>query len=233
MDDRQRADGRVGLAVQQRRRDPDTWSEGRERLEGAEVYWISTVRPDGRPHVTPLLSVWLDGALYFCTGPDERKAKNLVRNPHCILTTGCNALDDPAGGFGFGRHLSTLAVRGEVRTQVTRDLAILVLARIDRAATVALLLLPSHCHFSSPMARAALPACFPTSQPDFPCQSPSNARSLRATPPMLPLASRARVRCAAKALSRNPRVREGQRKACGSQPELSRRRESRTCKSRI
>ena len=73
---------------------PIPWVEGRKRLEGAEVYWISTVRLDGRPHVTPLLSVWLDGALYFCTGPDERKAKNLVRNPHCILTTGCNALDE-------------------------------------------------------------------------------------------------------------------------------------------
>jgi len=43
--------------------------------------------------VTPLLSVWLDDALYFCTGQNERKAKNLERNPHCILTTGCNALD--------------------------------------------------------------------------------------------------------------------------------------------
>lgn len=73
---------------------PTAWTEARERLERAEVYWISTVRPDGRPHVTPLLSVWLDGALYFCTGPDERKAKNLARNPHCILATGCNALDE-------------------------------------------------------------------------------------------------------------------------------------------
>jgi general stress protein 26 len=70
------------------------WMEARERLERAEVYWLATVRPDGRPHVTPLLSVWLDGALYFCTGPDERKAKNLARNPHCILATGCNALDE-------------------------------------------------------------------------------------------------------------------------------------------
>jgi nitroimidazol reductase NimA-like FMN-containing flavoprotein (pyridoxamine 5'-phosphate oxidase superfamily) len=69
------------------------WAEGRERLEGAEVYWISTVRPDGWPHVTPLLSIWLDDALYFCTGPHERKAKNLGRNPHCILTTGCSTLD--------------------------------------------------------------------------------------------------------------------------------------------
>jgi len=46
-----------------------------------------------RPHVTPLLGIWLGGALYFCTGPDERKAKNLARNPRCILTTGCNRLD--------------------------------------------------------------------------------------------------------------------------------------------
>ncbi|HSH78315.1 MAG TPA: pyridoxamine 5'-phosphate oxidase family protein [Herpetosiphonaceae bacterium] len=70
------------------------WAEARERLKQAEVYWLSTVRPDGRPHVTPLLSVWLDGALYFCTGRDERKAKNLARNPHCVLTTGCNALEE-------------------------------------------------------------------------------------------------------------------------------------------
>jgi general stress protein 26 len=73
---------------------PREWAEVRRHLDGAEVYWISTVRPDGRPHVTPLLGVWLEGALYFCTGPDERKAKNVVRNPNCVLTTGCNALDE-------------------------------------------------------------------------------------------------------------------------------------------
>jgi general stress protein 26 len=62
-------------------------------LRDAPVYWLSTVRPDGRPHVTPLLGIWLDGALYFCTGPTERKVKNLAQNPHCILTTGSNQLD--------------------------------------------------------------------------------------------------------------------------------------------
>jgi general stress protein 26 len=70
------------------------WAQARECLETAEIYWLTTVRPDGRPHVTPLLSVWLDGALYFCTGESERKAKNLARNSHCILSTGCNALDE-------------------------------------------------------------------------------------------------------------------------------------------
>ena len=60
----------------------------------AEVFWLSTVRPDGRPHVTPLLAVWCADAMYFCTGSDERKAKNLETNPHCILTTGRNTLDE-------------------------------------------------------------------------------------------------------------------------------------------
>ena len=72
---------------------PTGWEQGRKDLQDAEVYWLSTVRSDGRPHVTPLLGVWLAGALYFCTGPNERKAKNLAHNPHCILTTGSNRLD--------------------------------------------------------------------------------------------------------------------------------------------
>jgi hypothetical protein len=70
------------------------WAEARGRLEDAEIVWVSTVRPDGRPHVTPLIAVWLDDALYFCTGPAERKARNLEHNRHCALTTGCNNLDD-------------------------------------------------------------------------------------------------------------------------------------------
>jgi pimeloyl-ACP methyl ester carboxylesterase len=37
------------------------WPVAREILERAEVYWLTTVRPDGRPHVTPLIGVWVDG----------------------------------------------------------------------------------------------------------------------------------------------------------------------------
>jgi nitroimidazol reductase NimA-like FMN-containing flavoprotein (pyridoxamine 5'-phosphate oxidase superfamily) len=70
------------------------WAEARRQLEAAEIFWLSTVRPDGRPHVTPLISAWIDGALYFCTGPTERKAKNLESNTHCVLTTGCSSIDE-------------------------------------------------------------------------------------------------------------------------------------------
>jgi nitroimidazol reductase NimA-like FMN-containing flavoprotein (pyridoxamine 5'-phosphate oxidase superfamily) len=67
-----------------------SWDEISRVLETAELFWISTVRADGRPHVTPLVAVWLDDALHFATGANEQKAVNLQRNPHVILTTGCN-----------------------------------------------------------------------------------------------------------------------------------------------
>lgn len=66
------------------------WSEAREVLAGAEIFWLTTVRRDGRPHVTPLLALWHDGRLHFTTGPGEQKARNLERNQHCVLTTGSN-----------------------------------------------------------------------------------------------------------------------------------------------
>ena len=72
---------------------PAGWDETRRVLESAEISWISTVRPDGRPHVTPLVAVWLDGALYFHTGAGEQKFANLRANPHVVLTAGGGAWD--------------------------------------------------------------------------------------------------------------------------------------------
>jgi general stress protein 26 len=77
--------------------DPDAvatrWGETQRVLETADLFWITTVRADGRPHVTPLVAVWLDGAIHFSTGATEQKAVNLRENPHVILTTGCNEWD--------------------------------------------------------------------------------------------------------------------------------------------
>jgi len=72
---------------------PASWDETRTVLEQAEIFWISTVRADGRPHVTPLVAVWADGAIHFTTGPQEQKAVNLRANPHVVLTTGANDWD--------------------------------------------------------------------------------------------------------------------------------------------
>jgi nitroimidazol reductase NimA-like FMN-containing flavoprotein (pyridoxamine 5'-phosphate oxidase superfamily) len=66
------------------------WADAVALLERAAIFWVVTVRSNGRPHITPLLAVWLDGALYFSTGPSEQKARNLADNAQCMLLTGCN-----------------------------------------------------------------------------------------------------------------------------------------------
>ena len=69
------------------------WEVTRQALETAELFWISTVRADGRPHVTPVVAAWWDDAIWFSTGADEQKFANLRANPHVVLTTGCNSWD--------------------------------------------------------------------------------------------------------------------------------------------
>ena len=70
---------------------PTPWSDAQAVLERAELYWITTVRSDGRPHVTPLIGVAKDGAVHFCTGLREQKARNLEHNNRVALTTGTNS----------------------------------------------------------------------------------------------------------------------------------------------
>jgi len=69
------------------------WEETRRTLADAELFWICSVRADGRPHLTPLVAVWFEEALHFCTGAAEQKAVNLRGNRHVILMTGCNRWD--------------------------------------------------------------------------------------------------------------------------------------------
>ncbi len=69
---------------------PTSWRATVDALESAQLAWITTVRADGRPHVTPLVAIWHDGAYYFATGPTEQKAVNLRHSTAVAITTGCN-----------------------------------------------------------------------------------------------------------------------------------------------
>jgi nitroimidazol reductase NimA-like FMN-containing flavoprotein (pyridoxamine 5'-phosphate oxidase superfamily) len=70
--------------------EPTPWSDVVKALEDAELYWLTTVRADGRPHVTPLVGVHHDGVVHFVTGLGEQKARNLSRQDRVALTTGSN-----------------------------------------------------------------------------------------------------------------------------------------------
>jgi hypothetical protein len=95
------------------------WGEARDALICAELYWIATVRPEGRPHVTPLIAVWADGAMHVSTGEDEQKARNLAGNPRCTLSTGRNAMD---GGLDVIVEGEAVPVTGRDRLERLRDM---------------------------------------------------------------------------------------------------------------
>ena len=63
------------------------WKWAEDRLKKSRQYWIATTRPDGRPHVMIVWALWMNGAIYFSTGKQTRKAQNLAKDPHCTM---CN-----------------------------------------------------------------------------------------------------------------------------------------------
>src|SRR5580698_5721411 len=93
------------------------WAETQRALEAAELFWICTVRRDGRPHVTPLVAVYRDGRVYFCTGAAEQKFHNLSANAQVILMTGANSWDS-----GLDVVVEGEAVR-ETDDELLRELA--------------------------------------------------------------------------------------------------------------
>jgi hypothetical protein len=63
------------------------WSWAEQRLKKSHNYWITTVKPDGSPHTMVVWGLWIDGQFLFSTGSKSRKARNLAKNPNCVVST--------------------------------------------------------------------------------------------------------------------------------------------------
>ncbi|HZC24905.1 MAG TPA: pyridoxamine 5'-phosphate oxidase family protein [Candidatus Binatia bacterium] len=64
-----------------------SWSWAEQRLKKSHNYWITTVKPDGSPHTMVVWGLWQEGRFLFSTGRHSRKARNLEKNPRCIVCT--------------------------------------------------------------------------------------------------------------------------------------------------
>jgi Pyridoxamine 5'-phosphate oxidase len=76
--------------------DPDAvipWADALARLSAADSYWFATVRPNGQPHVRPVLAVWVDGFICTTSNASARKARNLSTNERCALTASTDGID--------------------------------------------------------------------------------------------------------------------------------------------
>ena len=78
-------------------------------LSAAQLYWLVTVRRDGRPHAVPLCGVWHDGAFFFATGDEEQKMRNLEANQHVAVTAG------PLGANGWDHGMDIVVEGGAER----------------------------------------------------------------------------------------------------------------------
>lgn len=62
-----------------------SWVDVERKLIHAQNYWLSTVRPDGRPHSIPKWGVWVDDRFYFDGSPETLHARNITHNPYITL----------------------------------------------------------------------------------------------------------------------------------------------------
>ena len=62
---------------------PWEWVEA--RMTVSRNYWVGTVGADGRPHIMPVWGMWFEGAFFFGTDAESRKAKNLSLRPNITV----------------------------------------------------------------------------------------------------------------------------------------------------
>jgi len=63
------------------------WKWAEDRLRQSRQFWIATTRRDGRPHVMVVWALWMEGRIYFSTGAETVKARNIARDPRCTMCT--------------------------------------------------------------------------------------------------------------------------------------------------
>jgi hypothetical protein len=74
------------------------WSQARDLLATESAakdvpFFLNTVRPDGRPHSVGTGAIWFEDALYFVSGLDTRKSRNLAANPACTISVRLTGMD--------------------------------------------------------------------------------------------------------------------------------------------
>lgn len=64
------------------------WNKIDHWLHAFRSIWVSTTRPDGRPHAVPVWFIWDGRSLYFISGRRLQKSRNLARQPWIVVHAG-------------------------------------------------------------------------------------------------------------------------------------------------
>ena len=113
--------------------DDFTWGVARELLEAGpgEHFWLATTGRDGSPYLAGIGARWIDDQLWFVSGGDTHKSRNLERRPDCAIAAELPDLDvtfrgrarrvaDQADGGSVGRALGVDRLAGSARKRGNR-----------------------------------------------------------------------------------------------------------------
>ena len=64
------------------------WNKIENWLRASRSIWISTTRPDGRPHTVPVWFIWDDHHLYFISARNLQKSRNLAHQAWTVVHLG-------------------------------------------------------------------------------------------------------------------------------------------------
>lgn len=62
-----------------------TWEFVADAMSTDRFFWVTTIRPDGKPHARPTWGVWVDGTFYCGGGEQTRWVRNLSTNPNIVV----------------------------------------------------------------------------------------------------------------------------------------------------
>ncbi|OBJ51712.1 pyridoxamine 5'-phosphate oxidase family protein [Mycobacterium sp. 1423905.2] len=66
--------------------------------------WLTTINPDGSPHVTPVGVMSSGGNWYFTSGPATRKSRNVGSDPRCVVSVASEDFDLVVEGMAVRVH---------------------------------------------------------------------------------------------------------------------------------
>jgi PPOX class probable F420-dependent enzyme len=82
-------------------------------LSRETTVWLSSVTPDGSPHLVPIWFSWDGQRLFIASKPDARKVRNLRENPRLML-----AIGEPDEDFDVG----LVEAEAEIPNAATREI---------------------------------------------------------------------------------------------------------------
>jgi PPOX class probable F420-dependent enzyme len=102
-----------------------------EALERQEVVWLSSIRPDGRPHLVSAWFLWHEGSIVVPSKPDAQKVRNLRFDPRVMLGIGEPEPDFDVELVEGEAELSAVPLGGGLAERFARKYA----AQLSRAGT--------------------------------------------------------------------------------------------------